>query len=144
MYRRKFKLLTDRKPLVTILGPQTAVSTLAALRMQRWALILQTYQYDIENRKSEVHANADMLLRLPDPDETPGEEPSICNVPCVNDIPVSAINIATETRKNTIIAQVCEYVVAGLPHYVNIELKLYFMNRSLNMCYLKNYQVVRS
>ena len=32
------------------------------------------------------------------------------NVSCVNDIPVSAIDIATETRKDTIIAQVCEYV----------------------------------
>ena len=41
----------------------TAVPTLAALRMQRWALILQAYQYDIEYRKSELHANADMLYR---------------------------------------------------------------------------------
>ena len=87
LYGRKFQLLTDHKPLVTILGPQTAVPTLAALRMQRWALILQAYQYDIEYRKSELHANADMLSRLPDPDETAGEEPSIYNVSCVNDIP---------------------------------------------------------
>ena len=33
------------KPLVTILGPKTAVPTLAAARMQRWAVILQAYNY---------------------------------------------------------------------------------------------------
>ena len=71
LYGRKFQLLTDHKP------------TLAALGMQRWALILQAYQYDIEYRKSELHVNADMLSRLPDPDETAGEEPSIYNVSCV-------------------------------------------------------------
>ena len=35
LYGRKFQLLTDHKPLVTILDPQTAVPTLVALRMQR-------------------------------------------------------------------------------------------------------------
>ena len=69
LYGRKFQLLTDHKPLVTILAPQTDVPTLAALRMQRWALILQAYQYDIEYRTSELHANADMLSHLPDPVE---------------------------------------------------------------------------
>ena len=47
---------------------------------------------------------------------------------CVNDIHVSVINIATETRKDTILAQVCEYVMEGCPHHVSNELKLYFMN----------------
>ena len=119
LYGRKFQLLTDHKPLVTILGPQTAVPTLAVLRMQRWALILQAYQYAIEYRKSELYANADMLSRLPDPDEMTGEEPSIYNVSCVNDIHVSAINIATETRKDTILVLVCDYVMAGCPKYVS-------------------------
>ena len=75
-------------------------------------------------------ANADMLSRLSDPDETAGEEPSIYNVSWVNDIPLSAINIATETRKDTILAQVCEYVMAEWPNYVSNELKLYFMKRN--------------
>ena len=81
-----------------------------------------------------------MLSRLPDPDETAGEEPSIYNVSCVNDIPLSAINIATETPKDTILAQVCE------PNYVSNELKLYFMKRNeLSMeqgCLLWGYRVV--
>ena len=130
LYGRKFQLLIDHKPLVTILGSQTDIPTLAAFRMQRWALIPQAYQYDIEYRKSELHVIADMLSRLSYSDEMAGEEPSIYNVSCVNDIPVSAINIATETREDTILAQVCEYVMTGWPNYVSNELKVYFLKRN--------------
>ena len=40
LYAHKFMLLTDHKPLTTILGPHKAISTLAAARLQRWAIIL--------------------------------------------------------------------------------------------------------
>ena len=45
IYGRKFSLLTDHKPLTTILGPRKGVPKLAALRLQRWALILMAYDY---------------------------------------------------------------------------------------------------
>lgn len=35
LYGRKFILTTDRKPLLAILGPKSAIPALAALRMQR-------------------------------------------------------------------------------------------------------------
>ena len=37
-------LSTNHEPLVTILGPKTAMPTLAAARMQRWAVVLQAYK----------------------------------------------------------------------------------------------------
>ena len=40
-------LVTDHKPLVTILGPKSAIPTLAAARLQRWALLLPGYQCDV-------------------------------------------------------------------------------------------------
>ncbi len=40
LYGTKFVLITDHKPLLTILGPKTGVPTLAAARLQRWSLIL--------------------------------------------------------------------------------------------------------
>ena len=61
LYGRRFTLLTDHQPLVTILGPKVGVPPLAATRMQRWSLILAAYQYEIEYRKSAEHANADAL-----------------------------------------------------------------------------------
>ena len=65
LYGRTFRLYTDHKPLVTILGPKTAVPTLAAARMQRWAAILQAYSYQVEYRPSTEHGNADASSRLP-------------------------------------------------------------------------------
>ena len=48
LYGRQFTLITDHKPLSTILNPRQTLPTLAAAKMQRWALLLTAYQYDIE------------------------------------------------------------------------------------------------
>lgn len=65
LYGQKFHLLTDHKPVLAVLGTKSATPTLAALRMQRWALTLLAYDYDIEYRWSSDHTNADALFRLP-------------------------------------------------------------------------------
>ena len=62
VYSRKFLLVTDHKPLTTILSPKAA---LAAARLQRWAIMLSPYNYEIEFRPTKQHANADTLSRLP-------------------------------------------------------------------------------
>ena len=43
LYGRKFCLVTDNKPLLAILGTKKGVPSLAAARMQRWALLLSAY-----------------------------------------------------------------------------------------------------
>ena len=65
LYGRKFLLVTDHKPLTTLLGTKSGITTLAAARLQRWALLLAAYQYDIEYRSTEKHGKADCLSRLP-------------------------------------------------------------------------------
>ena len=65
LYGRTFTLQTDHKPLMTILGPKTGIPTLAAAHMQRWALTLLAYSYNIEYRKASENANADAMSRLP-------------------------------------------------------------------------------
>ena len=71
-YGRKFLLVTDHKPLVTLLGPKRGIPTLAAARLQRWAILLSAYQYKIEYRSALKHANA--LSRLPLPVGSKSEE----------------------------------------------------------------------
>lgn len=43
LYGRPFTLVTDHKPLVTILGPKAPIPTLEAACLQRWALSLSGY-----------------------------------------------------------------------------------------------------
>ena len=47
LYDRKFTLVTDHKPLISILEPKFGVPTLAAAPIQRLALILSSHHYDI-------------------------------------------------------------------------------------------------
>ncbi len=63
IFGRKFTLLTDHRPLTAIFGPYHGIPSLAASRMQRWALLLSANTYNIKYRKS--HRNADGLSRLP-------------------------------------------------------------------------------
>ena len=65
LYGCRFTLLTDHKPLLTLLGPKTGIPSLAAARLQRWAVLLSAYTYDIKFRSTQNHANADGLSRLP-------------------------------------------------------------------------------
>ena len=59
LYGRRFRLITDHKPLTVIFGSKKGISSLAAARLQRWAVLLSAYQYDIEFKPTEAHAYAD-------------------------------------------------------------------------------------
>ena len=45
LYARHFIIVTDHKPLHANVGPKKNILTLAALRMQHWALLFSTYNY---------------------------------------------------------------------------------------------------
>ena len=51
LYGRPFTLVTDNKPLQCILGPKKGIPLMAAAHLQRWAIILASYQYDIEFKR---------------------------------------------------------------------------------------------
>jgi hypothetical protein len=50
---------------VHIFNPEKGISSTTSARIQRYATFLPGYDYEIVFRKTEQHANADVLSRLP-------------------------------------------------------------------------------
>jgi hypothetical protein len=77
LYGRKFKLLTDHKPLVALFKPDKKLPIHTINRLQRWAIILMGFEYTIAYKPTKEHGNADALSRLPmgnDPEFDDSEE----------------------------------------------------------------------
>ena len=117
LFGRHFTLVTDHRPLTRIFGPKTGIPALAASRIQRWALILAGYQYDIQFKTSKQNANADALSRLPvgAPESAHPDETESINMMLVDDLPVTAKKIAEATRKDPTLARVYDYTHHGWP-----------------------------
>ena len=67
-YSLKFKLITDHKPLLTILSPKKGIPSLWQLPFYNgaWAVLLSAYQHNIHSKSTHEHANADELSHLLD------------------------------------------------------------------------------
>ena len=132
LYGRPFILVTDHKPLLSILGPKRGIPSLAAARMQRWALLLSAYQYDIEFRSTEQHGNADGLSRLPLPDSFPvgnTEEPTVFNLSQLDNLPVTAQEVAAATRVDPILKTLLSHLRRGWPSKVPESLVPFWRRR---------------
>ena len=118
LYGRRFTLVTDHKPLTAILGPKKGIPSLAAARLQRWAILLSAYDYKIVFKPTQAHSNADGLSRLPlpvkEPTSSEPEEVSVFNVAQIQALPVIFQQIQTATRRDPLLRKVAIYVrVAG-------------------------------
>ena len=126
-------MVTDHKPLVSLLGPKTRIPTLAAARMQRWAFLLSGYQYDIEYRSTHKHANAVCLSRLPLNDHVRNEHDKVHEIHQLQleSLPVSVDQVRKATRSDPILSRVLEYALTGWPTEVTSEaIKSYFNKRN--------------
>ena len=135
LFRRTFTLVTDHRPLMTILGPKTGIPSLAAARLQRWAIVLSAYQYDIEFKRTEAHGNADGLSRLPltaagaGTDESTVADVDVFNIAQIEALPVTVDQLGQATRRDVDLSQVWQYVQLGWPDVVPERLKPYPFRR---------------
>ena len=132
LYGRHFTLITDHKPLTTILGPKQGIPQVAAARMQRWALLLSAYSYSIQFRSTHAHCNADGLSRLPLPAETAvgnPEDSTVVNLMQISFVPVLASDVAIATRKDPVLSKVLVYLRQGWPDEIPEGLQAYFHKR---------------
>ena len=127
LYGRKFTLITDHKPLTTILGPKKGIPSLAAARLQRWAILLSAYDYIILYKSTHDHCNADGLSRLPLPsvNHSSDHDVSVFNVGQAQALPVTFRDIQTATRRDKILSKVSTFVHNGWPTQVPESLKPY-------------------
>ena len=128
IYGRPSTLVTDHKPLMTILGPKTGVPSMAAARLQHWALTLSAYRYEIWYRKGVEHGNGDCFSRLlcqGDVQCVDVEDGEIFLSSLVHDLPVTSKDIAAATAKDPVLARVHPYMMSGWPNKVDDALKPY-------------------
>ena len=131
LYGRHFTIQTDHKPLERILGPKTAIPSLTAMRLQRWAIILSAFNYNIRSVPSKQNAVADALSRLPLP-STRNDEDSAYHVEerLIHSVPITHKEINHATRVDPALSKVLEYVRQGWPKHVeDLRLKPYFNRR---------------
>ena len=124
IYGREFTLVTDHQPLTTIFGPKRGIPTLAAARMQRWALLLSAYTYNIQYRATKAHANADGLSRVPLPTDDQ-DDSQLHQLNGDLPLPVKAADIAVATRRDPCLRKVLRCCKQGWPHTVPEELVAY-------------------
>ena len=117
IYGHRVQIITDHKPLIGLFREDKAIPTMAASRIQRWALTLAAYEYEIMYRVGSKN-NADGLSRLP-------LEAKEISVPTPGDIllliehldttPVNAKSIQKWTRKDNLLSTVLRYILHGWP-----------------------------
>ena len=57
----KFTVVTDHKPLLGIFNNSKPISAMASGRIQRWALMLQSYSFDLVHKSGTKLGTADTL-----------------------------------------------------------------------------------
>lgn len=63
LYGRRFVICTDHKPLLSLFNEMKAVPQMASLRIQRWAVTLRGYEYEIVYKPAMLMLCADYRCR---------------------------------------------------------------------------------
>ena len=113
LYGRPFILVTNHRPLCKIFGSKESISTMATVRMQRWALTLSAYQYTIEHVKGTSNQCADCMSRLPMSGQSRDSTEKIHLVVQIDDLPVTATQITTESVGDSQLSIVMKAVQHG-------------------------------
>ena len=127
LYGRSFTIITDHKPLLQLFSPTKPVPHHCAARLQRWALLLASYDYKLQFRPTAAHSDADSVSRLPLPDTfAPKSENSNCFF-IDDDVStfVSHKSIRRQTEQDITLSKVVRFVRDGWPTSVEPDLVPY-------------------
>ena len=111
-----FPLITDHKPMLSILSAKAEVPSVAAARMQHRAIFLSSYRYEVEFKGTKMHANVDSLSHLPMQEEDDSKvAATMFKILLINGLSITASDIAAATTKDPSLSQVLQYTLEGWP-----------------------------
>lgn len=134
LYGRRFVLRTDHKPLVSIFGPNVGIPSAAASRLQRWAIKLSAYDFQIEYVRTDKNT-ADVLSRLINSQKNEiASEVDIVPEQTYLHFSTDALLLdyeilKKETRNDPILSRVLSYIVDGWPLQIDIREMKPYLNR---------------
>ena len=135
LFGHKFVLQTDHQLLITLFNEAKVVPAQASNRIQRWALLLASYEYTISYRSTTKHSNADAMSQLPLPDKpktTPVPAELVLMIEKLDEAPISSKQVATWTQRDHVLSRVHQYIMLGWPKEADDEIKPYW-NRRLEL-----------
>ena len=132
LYGKKFTLITDHKPLTTIFSPEKGISTTTAARLQRYALFLAGYSYDIKYKNTKSHGNCDSLSRLPlkiADDSYRADATELFYMSHFEKLPVTVEEIRRATDHDRVLSRVKDSIRRGWSNNTDNILDPYFSRR---------------
>ncbi len=114
LYGQKCTIVTDHKPLLSLFNELKAVPQMSPPRIQRWAVTLRAYEYNIIYKAGKDHSNTDALSRLPLPMESSTEqEERVLMLENADITLITAEQVRKWTRKDPVLSRVRETVQHG-------------------------------
>ena len=113
-----FTVITDHKPLLGIFSANKSIPPMASGRIQRWALLLQSYNFTLRHRSGALLGTADALSRLPLPTDcnstpVPSEWNLLVNF--LDSSPATSEEVRNQTRTDPILAKILKFCETGWP-----------------------------
>lgn len=144
IFGRKFKLHTDHKPLLAIFGRKTGIAVHQANRLQRWAITLLQYDFDISYVSTNSFGYADVLSRLMQDQKQEEEDFVIASIKfeaeinqiladAFDNLPVTHKMVRAETEKDPILQQIMKFVKEGWPQSTEDDDLKPCINRQLDI-----------
>ena len=109
----KFRIQTDHKPLLGLLGADRPILVMSPPRVQRSAVTLVGYTYDLVYRRGVNHGNADCMSRLPAPgilEESPVPADVVLTLKQLDTTTITSAMVQEWTCKNPVLAQVVDFL----------------------------------
>ena len=115
VYGRSFVINTDHKPLLALLGEAKQIPAISSARLQRWAITLSAYHYQLQYKPGRHIAHADALSRLPYSDAPIEDETSECDsvFALFEATPVTVKGVRKQTERSATLSKVKAYLQSG-------------------------------